>query len=91
MGVVVAMFANFVREEHPPEVVAICGAALLLAVGILPVDDMLAVFANPAPITIGAMFILSGALIRTRDRQGSSRHGNGAPATASTRSGVLSL
>ncbi|HUS56116.1 MAG TPA: SLC13 family permease [Thermohalobaculum sp.] len=65
IGVVGAMFASFVREDHPPEVVAICGAALLLAVGILPVDDLLLVFANPAPITIGAMFILSGALIRT--------------------------
>ncbi|MDH3666061.1 MAG: SLC13 family permease [Paracoccaceae bacterium] len=65
LGVVLAMFAAFIREDHPPEVVAICGAALLLALGILPVDDLLRVFANPAPITIGAMFILTGALIRT--------------------------
>ncbi|MFQ5565230.1 MAG: SLC13 family permease [Paracoccaceae bacterium] len=65
LGVVVTMFAAFVREDHPPEVVAICGAALLLAIGVLPIEDLLAVFANPAPITIGAMFILSGALIRT--------------------------
>ena len=65
LGVVAAMFAAFVREIHPPEVVAICGAALLMAIGILPVGDLLAVFANPAPITLGAMFILSGALIRT--------------------------
>ncbi len=65
LGVVLAMFAAFIREDHPPEVVAICGAALLLALGILPVEDLLRVFANPAPITIGAMFILTGALIRT--------------------------
>jgi di/tricarboxylate transporter len=65
IGVVFAMFTAFVREDHPPEVVAICGAALLLAVGVLPIEDLLSVFANPAPITIGAMFILSGALIRT--------------------------
>ena len=65
LGVVVTMFAAFVREVHPPEVVAICGAALLLAIGVLPIEDLLSVFANPAPITIGAMFILSGALIRT--------------------------
>ena len=65
LGVVAAMFVAFVREVYPPEVVAICGAALLMAIGILPVEDLLAVFANPAPITIGAMFILSGALIRT--------------------------
>jgi di/tricarboxylate transporter len=65
LGVVVAMFVAFVREAYPPEVVAICGAAMLLTVGVLPVDDLLAVFSNPAPVTIGAMFILSGALVRT--------------------------
>jgi len=65
LAVVLAMFVAFVRETHPPEVVAIAGAALLLAVGVLPLDELLAVFSNPAPITIGAMFILSGALVRT--------------------------
>jgi di/tricarboxylate transporter len=65
LGVLTAMFVAFVREDFPPEVVAICGAAVLLAVGILPVDDVLAVFSNPAPVTIGAMFIISGALFRT--------------------------
>jgi len=65
IGVVIAMFIAFVREAYPPEVVAICGAALLLALGVLSVDDLLSVFSNPAPITIGAMFILSGALLRT--------------------------
>ncbi|MGF1500384.1 MAG: SLC13 family permease [Paracoccaceae bacterium] len=59
-----AMFALFIRESHPPEVVAIAGAAFLLAAGVLEVDAFLSVFANPAPITIGAMFILSGALLR---------------------------
>ncbi|HUF87739.1 MAG TPA: SLC13 family permease [Thermohalobaculum sp.] len=65
LGVVTAMFAAFVREDYPPEVVALCGAAVLLAVGILPVDALLRVFSNPAPVTIGAMFIISGALLRT--------------------------
>ncbi len=74
LAVVVAMFAAFIREAYPPEVVAICGAALLLATGILPVDDMLRVFSNPAPITIGAMFILSGALVRTGALDAFTRH-----------------
>lgn len=65
LAVLAVMFAAFVRERHPPEVVAIGGAAFLMAAGILPVDDVLMVFANPAPVTIGAMFILSGALVRT--------------------------
>lgn len=65
LGVLAAMFVAFVRELYPPEVTAICGAAALLATGVLPVDEMLAVFSNPAPITIAAMFIISGGLLRT--------------------------
>jgi len=65
IAVVIAMFALFVSELYPPEVVALAGASVLVVLGVLPVDDMLGVLANPAPVTIGAMFILSGALIRT--------------------------
>jgi di/tricarboxylate transporter len=65
LGVLAAMFVLFIREKYPPEVTAIAGASVLMALGVLPVDDVLAVFANPAPLTIGAMFILSRALART--------------------------
>lgn len=33
--------------------------------GLVPTEEVLAAFANPAPITIAAMFIISGALVRT--------------------------
>ena len=59
------MFALFVREAYPPEVVALIGAAVLLVSGVLRPEAALDVFSNPAPWTIGAMFILSGALVRT--------------------------
>ena len=65
LGVLAAMLVLFVRETYPPEVTAIAGAASLIVVGILPVDDVLAVFSNPAPLTIAAMFVLSRALVRT--------------------------
>jgi di/tricarboxylate transporter len=65
LGTLAVMFVLFVREKYPPEVTAIAGAGVLMALGVLPVDDALAVFANPAPLTIGAMFILSRALVRT--------------------------
>ncbi|MEL6576001.1 MAG: SLC13 family permease [Pseudomonadota bacterium] len=65
LGTVLAMFVLFVSERYPTEVVAIFGLSFLMATGILPVDAMLRVFANPAPVTIAAMFILSGALVRT--------------------------
>ncbi len=63
--VVLGMFTLFVREAYPTEVVAISGAALLLALGLLPYDAALTVLSNPAPWTIGAMFIVMGALVRT--------------------------
>jgi len=62
---VAAMFVLFIRESYPTEVVALSGAAFMLVSGVLPVEDLLAVFSNPAPWTVGAMFILSGALVRT--------------------------
>ena len=63
--VVAVMFTLFVRETFPTEVVAIAGAALMLALGVLPYDNALAVLSNPAPWTIAAMFIVMGALVRT--------------------------
>lgn len=65
LATIAVMFALFIREVYPTEVVALSGAAFLLLTGILSYQDALAVFSNPAPWTIGAMFILSGALMRT--------------------------
>jgi di/tricarboxylate transporter len=62
---VVVMFIMFVRETYSTEVVAITGTALMLATGILPYADALAVLSNPAPWTIASMFIVMGALVRT--------------------------
>ena len=63
--VVAAMFALFLREVFPTEVVAIAGVSVLLISGALSYDDAVAVLANPAPWTIAAMFITMGALVRT--------------------------
>ena len=63
--IVAAMFVLFVRDAFPTEVVALSGAAVLLASGILPYAEALQVFSNPAPWTIAAMFIMSAALLRT--------------------------
>ncbi|MEZ5769646.1 MAG: SLC13 family permease [Paracoccaceae bacterium] len=65
LAVVGLMFAAFLRELWPTEVVAIAGVALLLVTGVLPYEQGLAVLANPAPWTIAAMFIVMGALVRT--------------------------
>ena len=59
------MFGLFVREVFPTEVVAISGVATLLILGVLPYEGALTVLSNPAPWTIGAMFIVMSALVRT--------------------------
>lgn len=59
------LLAGFLYERYPPEVTAAGGAALFIAFGLVPTADVLAAFANPAPITIAAMFVISGALVRT--------------------------
>ena len=65
LALIVLVFIGFVRERIPAEIVALGAASALLAVGILETDEVLAVFSNNAPITIGAMFVLSAALERT--------------------------
>lgn len=61
--VVIAMVA-FVWEKFPPDVVAL-GVLVVIAVsGLVPVADVFAVFANPAPITVAALFVLCAALLR---------------------------
>ena len=64
LAVVVATFALFVLERYPTEVVALGAVGLLLASGVLDPARALAVMANPAPVTIAALFILSGAMVR---------------------------
>ena len=63
--VLAGMFAAFVWERFSPSVVAVGGAGTMLALGLLDEKGAYGVFSNSAPLTVGAMFILSGALIRT--------------------------
>ena len=65
LGLLALVFAGFLLERWPPAVVAAGGAAAFVLTGLLSTEDLIAVFSNPAPITIAAMFVLSGALVRT--------------------------
>lgn len=65
LGLLVLLFAAFFVERYPPDVTAAAGAAIYIVFGFVPADEVLTIFSNPAPITIAAMFILSGALVRT--------------------------
>lgn len=60
-----AVFLCFVKEWLPTELTALAGMSVFLVVGILDETDLGKVFSNPAPMTIGAMFVLSESLTRT--------------------------
>ncbi|MFK7913493.1 MAG: SLC13 family permease [Pseudomonadales bacterium] len=64
-GLLVLTFVAFAIEWRPPAVCAATAVALLLILGILDADQVLGVLSSPAPVTIGAMFVLSAALVRT--------------------------
>jgi di/tricarboxylate transporter len=64
LALLAATFGCFVWERYPPEVTAVGAVAVLLASGVLESREALAALANPAPVTIACMFILSGALVR---------------------------
>ena len=65
LAVVLGMLVLFVTERYPTEVTALGGAALVLALGLVPYEMAGAVLANPAPWTILAMFLVMGGLVRT--------------------------
>lgn len=64
LALVVAALVSFVWEKFPPDVVALCLFVVIAATGLVPTKDAFAVFSNPAPITVAAMFVLSAALLR---------------------------
>ncbi|MDP2358791.1 MAG: SLC13 family permease [Beijerinckiaceae bacterium] len=65
LGLVLLLFAMFVWEKYPADVTASAGAALFIVLGFVPTNQAMAVFSNSAPLTIAAMFVLTGALVRT--------------------------
>ncbi|MGO1117230.1 SLC13 family permease [Rhodovibrionaceae bacterium A322] len=65
LALVVVVFAAFVWEKFSPDVVVMGAVGFLLMTGILSAPEVLGVFSNPAPITVGCMFVLSAALERT--------------------------
>jgi di/tricarboxylate transporter len=63
--ILVGLFIAFLKEWRPPEVSALAALGVFLGLGILSTDELFKAVANPAPVTIGAMFIISAALVRT--------------------------
>jgi len=65
LAVVLATLVLQVRGTLPP-VLALMGANVLLLVGgVISVNEALAGFSNPAPITVAALFVVAAAVERT--------------------------
>lgn len=59
------MFALFITERWPADVIALAGVAAMLGLGVLPYEEALRALSNPAPWTIAAMFVIAGSIART--------------------------
>lgn len=65
VAILVAMVVALVRDTVPP-VVAVLGANITLLIGgIIGTEEALAGFANPAPMTVAALFIVARAVDKT--------------------------
>jgi di/tricarboxylate transporter len=78
LSVVVLAFVALVRGVGPADMVLWAGTILVALLGIVEVSDVLAGFANPGMLTVGALFMISGGLRETGalDRIGSRMLGN---------------
>lgn len=64
LGLLALALALFIWEKVPPDVTALGLFVVVALSGILPQGQVFTVLSNPAPLTIGAMFILSAALVK---------------------------
>jgi di/tricarboxylate transporter len=60
--VVLLTLVAFIREWASPDVLALSILCLLVALGLIQIEDMSVVFRNEAPLTIAALFVIGGAL-----------------------------
>lgn len=63
--VLAAVIYLFISERWPAYLTAASAMALLLLAGALDTGQALAVFSNPAPVTIASLFVIGAALERT--------------------------
>lgn len=55
----------FIRELFPMEVVSFSAMVLLVLFGVVSPNEAVSGFSNPAVVTVGALFVLSAALVKT--------------------------
>ncbi|WP_425508275.1 SLC13 family permease [Tahibacter amnicola] len=72
-GITVVAIALFISERWPAEIVALLVLGALVTVGLVTPKESLSGFANPATITVAAMFVVSAALRETGALDGLAR------------------
>lgn len=65
LGILLCAIFLFITEIIRADLVALIILVVLVVVGLVPAEDSIAGFANPAVVTIWAVFILSAGLART--------------------------
>lgn len=65
LAVVVAVMVALTRDLYPPAMILAAGMVAVLAAGIVDPAQALSGFSNPAPVTIGALYVVSAAARRT--------------------------
>ena len=65
LALIVVALILFVLEVFPIEVTAMLMLAVLLAFGIVTVDEAILGLSNKAVVTVGAMLVLGHALVKT--------------------------
>lgn len=63
--IVVLILAGLVASVASPSVLAFAGVVVLLLAGVVDTSQALSGFANPAPFTVGALFVVARAISKT--------------------------
>jgi di/tricarboxylate transporter len=63
--VVVLILAGLVASVASPSVLAFSGVVVLLLLGVIDASEALSGFSNPAPFTVGALFVVARAISKT--------------------------
>jgi len=61
---IVGALLCFLHDKMAPDVTALSLFVILLVSGVVPQTKVFGVLANPAPLTVGRMFILSPAPVK---------------------------
>ena len=64
-AILVGIVVLFISEKYPLDIVAMLGLGVLLALGLVTLEDGFSGFSNPATLTVAAMFVLSAGLQKT--------------------------